>query len=76
MTEAEIVLWTFLRGRRLDGFKFRRQHPIGSYIADFACVSEKLIVEVDGATHWTEEQVAYDQRRTEVLDVKVGACCV
>ncbi len=68
MTEAEIVLWTFLRGRRLDGFKFRRQHPIGSYIADFACVSEKLIVEVDGATHWTEEQVAYNQRRTEVLE--------
>ncbi len=56
MTDAEIILWTFLRKRQLNGFKFRRQHPIGSYVADFACVSEKLVLEVDGATHWTVEE--------------------
>ncbi len=68
MTEAEVVLWTFLRKRRLSGFKFRRQHPIGAYIADFACIQEKLVVEVDGATHWTPEQLAHDARRTAFLE--------
>ena len=67
MTEAEVVLWTMLRGRSLNGLKFRRQHPIGPFIADFACVSERLVVEVDGATHWTDEELAYDARRTKFL---------
>jgi very-short-patch-repair endonuclease len=67
MTEAEVVLWTFLRRRQLHGFKFRRQHPIAPYIADFACVNERLVVEVDGATHWTPEELAYDARRTAFL---------
>jgi very-short-patch-repair endonuclease len=67
MTEAELVLWTFLRRRALSGAKFRRHHPVGPYIADFACVSAKVIVEVDGATHWTPEQLAHDSRRTAFL---------
>jgi very-short-patch-repair endonuclease len=67
MTEAELVLWTALRKRRLDGFKFRRQHPIGPYIVDFACVSARLVVEVDGATHSTEDEVAHDALRTKFL---------
>ena len=68
MTEAEVVLWTFLRKRNLNGFKFRRQHPIGPYVADFACVPAKLVVEVDGATHWTTEQLKQDARRTAFLE--------
>jgi very-short-patch-repair endonuclease len=67
MTEAEVVLWTFLRRRALSGYKFRRQHPIGPFIADFACVAERLVVEVDGATHWTPEEVARDAKRTAFL---------
>lgn len=67
LTEAEVVLWTFLRGRKLNGFKFRRQHPIGSYVADFACLSARLVVEVDGATHWTPAELEHDARRTAYL---------
>ena len=70
MTEAEVILWTFLRRRKLSGFKFRRQHPIGPFIADFVCVSERLVVEVDGATHWTDEELEYDARRTTFLQNK------
>ena len=50
MTAVEHRLWEELRARRL-GVKFRRQHPIGPYVADFACVSAKLVVELDGDTH-------------------------
>jgi very-short-patch-repair endonuclease len=60
---AEQLLWGGLRGRRLSGFKFVRQAPIGPYFADFLCRSEKLIIEVDGATHSTEEERARDLRR-------------
>jgi very-short-patch-repair endonuclease len=69
-TAAEIRLWEELRGRRLNGFKFVRQLPIGFYIADFACRSEKLIVEVDGATHGEVHEVAYDQKRTAALEAQ------
>jgi len=50
-TEAELRLWRLLRDRRLIGFKFRRQVPVGPYIVDFLCVSAKLIVEADGSQH-------------------------
>jgi very-short-patch-repair endonuclease len=69
-TAAEIRLWEQLRGRRLNGFKFVRQLPIGFYIADFACRAEKLIVEVDGETHSTDREVAYDQKRTAALEAQ------
>ena len=68
MTEAEVVLWTFLRRRALNGCKFRRQHPIGPYIADFACISERLIIEVDGATHRTAQELEHDALRTAYLE--------
>ena len=68
MTEAEVVLWTFLRKRALKGFKFRRQHPIGPYIADFACISERLVIEVDGATHRTAEELEHDAFRTAYME--------
>ena len=67
-TAAEIRLWEQLRGRRLNGFKFVRQLPIGRFIADFACREHKLIVEVDGATHGSTGEVAYDERRTALLE--------
>jgi very-short-patch-repair endonuclease len=67
MTRAEIRLWKLLREEAL-GWKFRRQHPVGSYIADFACLPACLIVEVDGATHGSDDEVAYDRRRTAALE--------
>ncbi len=60
MTDSERKLWTGMRGELL-GVKFRRQHPLGSYIADFACLQPKLIVELDGSQH--VNQAAYDSRR-------------
>ena len=51
MTDAERVLWRQLRSEQLGGHKFRRQHPVGKYIADFACIERRLIVEVDGGQH-------------------------
>jgi very-short-patch-repair endonuclease len=60
MTDAERKLWSGLRGEQL-GFKFRRQHPLGNYIADFACLEPKLIVELDGSQHADDR--AYDLAR-------------
>ena len=65
-TDAEQWLWQHLRSRRLLGFKFRRQVPIGDYIIDFLCKEQKLVVELDGSQH--QEQVEYDQRRSEYLE--------
>ena len=67
-TAAEQRLWEQLRGRRLSGLKFVRQLPIGPYIADFACRTAYLIVEVDGATHSNDEELAFDQARTNHLE--------
>jgi very-short-patch-repair endonuclease len=62
-TPAEAQLWGRLRGRRFQGFKFVRQVPIGPYVVDFLCRSAGLVIEVDGATHSTDAEVAYDERR-------------
>ncbi len=70
MTDAETILWSRLRRGQLSGWKFRRQHPIGPYVADFACVEGKLVVEVDGATHSSHREIAHDLRRTVVLKSK------
>ncbi|MGN6154028.1 MAG: endonuclease domain-containing protein [Lysobacteraceae bacterium] len=51
MTDAENALWRVLRGRQLEGCKFRRQHPYGDYILDFVCLEKKLVIEVDGGQH-------------------------
>jgi very-short-patch-repair endonuclease len=69
-TSSEAKLWGYLRGRRLGEFKFRRQVPIPPYIADFACLSHGLIIEVDGATHGDLKELEYDERRTEYLKTK------
>ena len=66
-TQAERILWEALRARRLNGFKFVRQMPIGPYFADFACREQKLIVEVDGSTHGADDEVAHDMRREAFL---------
>ena len=67
MTPAEQKLWGRLRAHRLAGLGFRRQLPIGRYIADFACPKYKLVVEVDGAAHAQPINLKYDARRTEKL---------
>jgi very-short-patch-repair endonuclease len=59
-TFNERLLWTLLRSRRLAGLKFRRQVPLGAFIADFACLSERLVVEADGPLH--------DQERDAIRD--------
>jgi len=68
LTSAEATLWIELKGKQLEGRKFRRQHSVGPYILDFYCPSEKLCVELDGAGHFTPEGVAYDKTRTEYLN--------
>jgi very-short-patch-repair endonuclease len=65
-TPSENILWQALRGRKLEGRKFRRQQPIGTFIVDFFCGSERLIVEVDGGVH--KSQKAADQQRQELLE--------
>jgi very-short-patch-repair endonuclease len=64
-TDAERNLWFQLRGRRLEGLKFRRQAPVAGYVADFLCEDAKLIVEVDGGQH--DEQLLTDDLRSKVL---------
>ncbi|MEM9938635.1 MAG: DUF559 domain-containing protein [Pseudomonadota bacterium] len=68
MTKAEIILWSKLKGKQLQGWHFRKQHPVGPFIADFACVRAKLIIEVDGATHSSDLEINYDQKRTAFLN--------
>ncbi len=64
-TDAERQLWRVLRDRQLQGFKFRRQHPIGCYIVDFCCLERKLVVELDGGHHLLQSEA--DQCRTDFL---------
>ncbi len=64
-TDAEGLLWSRLRDKQLGSHKFRRQQPIGPYITDFACMSEKLLIELDGGGH--AEQQAEDSERDEFL---------
>ncbi|MDP4261538.1 MAG: chorismate synthase [Bacteroidota bacterium] len=66
-TEAEDKLWQEVRNRKINGFKFRRQHPIAGFIPDFVCLEQKLIVEVDGDYHNRDEQKKYDELRTQWL---------
>ena len=66
MTDAERKLWQCLRGSRLGDLKFRRQHPIPPYVADFCCVERKLIVELDGSQH----SPIIDAARTRYLETQ------
>src|SRR5829696_2319613 len=64
-TSAEDLLWKDLRGRRLDGMKFRRQHPIGAFVVDFCCAECRLVIELDGGIHANQRQ--QDTEREAVL---------
>ena len=68
MTAAEAMVWRALRGSRLAGLKFRRQVPIGPYVADFLCHEAKIIVEVDGPSHDDPEQSLLDRERDAWLE--------
>jgi very-short-patch-repair endonuclease len=68
LTEPEKLLWQELRAGKLNGLKFRRQHPIFNYIADFYCHSEKIVIELDGPLHEMEWQNDYDTRRDKVIE--------
>ncbi|MDP1914545.1 endonuclease domain-containing protein [Brevundimonas sp.] len=68
LTLPEVVLWTALRGRRLGGLRFRRQHPIGPYIVDFFCPALRLALEVDGRVHEHPDSLRHDRRRTDWLN--------
>jgi very-short-patch-repair endonuclease len=68
-TRAERRLWSFLR-QRPAGLKFRRQHPVGPYVADFACPLARLIVEVDGPSHTEADAIRHDAKRTAFLEAR------
>lgn len=67
-TAPEDILWTRLRGQKLDGYKFRRQHPIKNWIADFYCHEAKLVIEVDGRIHLNKQVKQNDEGRTYELE--------
>ncbi len=69
-TDAEGLLWSELRNRKLAGMKFRRQVSIDGFIVDFYCVETKLAVELDGSQHGNPEDEAYDERRTRLLNTR------
>ena len=74
MTPVEHRLWFRLRGRRLGGFKFRRQQGIGSYVVDFYCAERKMVIEIDGSSHGLGDQMKKDeirQSRIEELGFRV-----
>ena len=67
-TDAETKFWSAVRGRRFGGYKFKRQYPIGPYIADFVCLEHRLIVELDGGQHALRQD--YDTERTAYLEAQ------
>ena len=68
MTPSEKVLWQRLRSKKIAGFKFRRQHPIRYYIADFYCHEARLVIEVDGPIHDRIDRREHDQQRNGVIE--------
>jgi very-short-patch-repair endonuclease len=67
MTEAEKVLWSKLRNRKVKGYRFRRQHPVREFVVDFFCYEGKLVIELDGEIHDDPFQKERDQERTDIL---------
>ena len=64
-TLAERKLWSYLRGKKLNGVSFRRQHAIGNYVPDFVSIKKKLLIEVDGSQHLEQARFAYDIERSQ-----------
>ncbi|MCA1456439.1 endonuclease domain-containing protein [Bradyrhizobium sp. BRP22] len=69
-TDAERILWSELRNRRLNGISFRRQVPIESFIADFVCRAAKLVVELDGGQHFSDQGERADAARSAVIEAQ------
>jgi len=67
-TSAEATLWVILKSKQLDGRKFRRQYSIGSYIVDFCCPSEKLVIELDGDSHGEYHKIKEDENRDKYIE--------
>ena len=67
-TSAEVALWNLLKSRNIEGKKFRRQYSIGSYIVDFCCPSEKLIIELDGDPHGEYQRIQKDAVRDKYIE--------
>jgi very-short-patch-repair endonuclease len=67
-TDAERILWYQLRARRLNGLRFRRQFPIGNFIADFCCKEYQLVIELDGGQHAEPRIIKNDDRRTQLIE--------
>ena len=67
MPGAEYKLWQELRRKQIGGYHFRRQHPIGPYVADFACVKQRLVVEADGYGHSEDHEITRDKKHTEYM---------
>jgi 5-methyltetrahydrofolate--homocysteine methyltransferase len=67
-TKAEMIIWEFLKSKQLENFKFRRQHIIGKYIADFVCLDRMLVIEIDGKIHQLPENQESDEIRTKWLE--------
>jgi very-short-patch-repair endonuclease len=68
MTLSEVLLWDALKGKKLSGYDFDRQKPVGNYIADFYCKELKLIIEIDGASHIGDEKYSKDTKRQNELE--------
>ena len=68
-TLAEVLLWQQIKGRKIRGYQFSRQKPIGNYIVDFYCSKLKLVIEIDGRSH--NDKFKYDRRRQNFLE-KIG----
>jgi very-short-patch-repair endonuclease len=68
VTPAEKLLWSRLQRSNLGGYKFRRQHSVGSYILDFYCPAARLAIELDGDSHFSDDAIAYDLERTVYLN--------
>jgi very-short-patch-repair endonuclease len=70
MSDPEWALWQAIRRGQIEGYRFRRQHPVGLYTADFVCLEKRLIVEVDGVQHTKAKQMAHDAKRTAWLETQ------
>ena len=69
-TDAENLLWRHLRGKHLEGLRFRRQHPLGRYIIDFVCLEKRLVLELDGGQHGEENEEIKDKERDQWLNAE------
>jgi len=68
ITKTEKILWNEIRNRKISGYKFRRQHPVGQFIVDFFCPGKELVIEIDGGIHQEEDAKERDENRTAELE--------